>query len=251
MEDDEHPEPTGKMRRPPDEGPIEVGDLELSAATIVELLADRLTERRRQRIEDVLEHRTYHVVSVLDGLYDRGNVSAVLRSAEAMGFQSVHVVESQEHFKEANRVTQGADKWLDIERWERPESCIEVLRRRGYRICATDLDATTSIDEFDLSVPTAMVWGNEHDGVSDAVLEAADERVVLPIRGFVQSYNISVSAALCLDRIFRRRRGPDRQGDLTDDERQLLRAKYYIRSVDQPERLLRGLLNRQGTGNGE
>ncbi|MFB6375356.1 MAG: TrmH family RNA methyltransferase, partial [Bradymonadaceae bacterium] len=115
------------------------------------------------RIAEVVAERTYHITTVLDGIYDRGNTSAVIRTAEALGYQSMHVVESQKHFKEANRVTQGTDKWLDIERYDTPEACIPVLRDRGYRIVATELEASRPIGEVDFSKPTALVFGNERD----------------------------------------------------------------------------------------
>lgn len=223
-----------------------MGDHELSAGEVVDLLDGQLTERRRERIEQVLDERTYYVATVLDGIYDRGNVSAVIRTAEALGYQSMHVVESQEHFKEANRVTQGTDKWLDIERYERPGGCIPVLRERGYRIVATELEASRPISEVDFSEPTALVFGNEKDGVSREMLEAADARCVVPMVGFAQSYNISVGAALALYHVFERRvaeRGS--QGDLDEEQKAILRALYYLRSVERPERLVEGLLNRR------
>jgi tRNA (guanosine-2'-O-)-methyltransferase len=231
--------------RSPHRPPIEVGDLELEPAEIIELLDRFLTDPRRRKINEVLDERTYHIVSVLDGIYDRGNVSAVIRSAEALGYQSMHVIESQDHFKEANRVTQGTEKWLDIERYPTPEPCIEVLRERGYRIVATELEASKPIGEVSFEEPTALVFGNEKDGVSEQVRDVADEHIVLPMVGFAQSYNISVSAALAFQHVFTRRREVrGRQGDLTDREREILRALYTLRSVDKPERLMRGLQNR-------
>lgn len=230
----------------PHSEPIDVGELTLYSEEIVELLESQLTEDRRERIDEVVDERTYHVVSVLDGIYDRGNVSAVIRTAEALGYQSMHVIESQDDFKEANRVTQGTDKWLDIERWAGPEECVPVLRERGYRIVATDLEVSRPISEVDFEAPTALVFGNEHDGISETIRDAADERCIVPIVGFAQSYNISVSAAIALHDIYRRRTGDGgTQGDLTPDERRYLTALYYLRSVDQPERLLRGLLRRR------
>jgi len=124
---------------------IEVGDWQFEADTLAEMLAPFLTDERRTKIDAVLQERTYHVCTVLDGIYDRGNVSAVIRSAEALGYQSLHVVETQEHFKEANRVTQGADKWLDVERYPEPTECVPVLRDRGYRIVTTELEASRPI----------------------------------------------------------------------------------------------------------
>ncbi len=237
-------ETTTPPRMPHDE-PLEVGEYSMSADELVELLGPRLTAQRRETIDDVLAQRTYHVTTVLDGIYDRGNVSAVIRSAEAFGFQSMHVVESQDHFKEANRVTQGTDKWIDVERYPEPGECVSVLRERGYRIVTTELEASRPIDDIEFDEPTAMVFGNEKDGVSDEMREAADAQCILPIVGFAQSLNISVCAALCLREIFERRRQSGRHGDLTDHEEIVLRALYYIRSIERPERLLRGLLARR------
>jgi len=231
--------------------PIEVGEFELTADEVLDLVGARLTDNRRERIAEVVAERTYHICTVLDGIYDRGNTSAVIRTAEALGYQSMHVVESQEHFKEANRVTQGTDKWLDIERYDTPEECIPVLRDRGYRIVATELEASKPIGEVEFGEPTALVFGNERDGVSEEMLEAADERCIVPMVGFAQSYNISVSAAIALYHLYERRvaeRG--RQGDLDADEQRILRAIYYLRSIDNPAKLIRGLLKRRDNGDG-
>ena len=232
--------------RMPHTEPLAVADLQLDAETILELLGPRLPERRRERIEEVVASRTYEVATVLDGIYDRGNVSAVIRTAEALGYQSMHVVESQEHFKEANRVTQGTDKWLDIERYDRPAECLDVLRDRGYRVAATDLQASRSLSAVEVDEPTALVFGNEKDGVSEPMLEAADVRFRVPMVGFAQSYNISVGAAITLYDVFERRvEQLGSHGDLDAGQRELLRARYYLKSVDEPERLLRGLLRRR------
>ena len=104
----------------PHNEPISVGPHMLSAAQVLTLLRDHVTERRRARIDAVVDHRNYSVVPVLDGLYDRGNVSAVMRSAEGLGFGELHVIESMEDFKAANRVTRGAEKWLDVRKWSTP-----------------------------------------------------------------------------------------------------------------------------------
>lgn len=227
---------------------IQVGEFELEADEIIELLGPRLTERRRRRIAEVVEGRTDEVVTVLDGIYDRGNTSAVIRTAEALGYLSMHVVESQEHFKEANRVTQGTDKWVDIERWEGPEPCIRRLRDQGHRIYVTALEAEKTFDEVAVEPPAALVFGNEKDGVSDAMREAADEAFRIEMPGFAQSFNISVSAALVLHELYERRRDSGGHGTLGERRRRILTARYVVKSVDDPERLVRGLLNRRGGG---
>ena len=183
--------------------------------------------------------RSFSIVPVLDGLYDRGNVSAVLRTAEALGFQAVHIVESSGRFKEANRVTQGAEKWLDIVLWPESSSCVTDLREKGYRIVATSLEEATPIGQVDFSAPTAIFFGNEREGVSPEVLEQADERIVVPMPGFSRSFNISVAAALSLYHIYsERRRLLGGHADLTEPERAALTASFYLRSVESSAKIL-------------
>ena len=229
----------------PHRDPFEVQGHELSAREIIGLLADQMTDRRRERIDEVIDGRTYDVATVFDGPYDRGNVSAVIRTAEGLGFGPLHVVETQEEFKEANRVTQGADKWLDIFKWKTPAECVGHLKDRGYRICATHLEASTPIDQIDFSEPTAMVFGNERDGVSQEVLEASDVRCIIPMPGFSQSFNISVVAASLNNHIYRFRMDHlGGHGDLSEREKELLRASFYLRGINQPDRLVPKLLAR-------
>lgn len=230
----------------PHDETITIGEHELSADEVIDLLTPRLTERRMQRIDEVIAKRTYEVACVFDGPYDMGNVSAVLRTCEGLGIQPVHIIETQEKFKEANRVTQGAEKWLDIRRWKEPMACVDELKSRGYRICATHLEASRPIAEIDFSEPTALVLGNEQEGVSDEVLEASDLRCIIPMAGFTQSFNISVAAALTLYHVRRWRIDRlGREGELTDRELEILRAHFAMRGVDRAEAYLEELLARR------
>jgi tRNA (guanosine-2'-O-)-methyltransferase len=224
---------------------ITIGDHELTPEQLIELLEPRLTERRRERIDQVIAKRTCEIACVFDGPYDMGNVSAVLRTCEGLGVQPVHLIETQDKFKESNRVTQGAEKWLDIERWKQPTACVDALKERGYQVCATHLEASRPLAEIDFTQPTALVMGNESEGVSDEVLEAADMRCIIPMAGFTQSYNISVAAALTLYHVRRWRIDRlGREGELGDREQQVLRAQFYMRGVDRAEDYILELLDR-------
>jgi len=166
-------------------------------------------------------------------------VSAVMRTAEALGYQSVHVVESAERFKSSTRTTQGSDKWLDVFRWKTPAKCVAHLRRKGYRIVVTHLDAQTQLQDLDFTEPTALVFGNEANGVSDEMLSLADERCIIPMTGFVKSFNISVAAAVALYHAYRQRVATlGQQGDLDDASRDRLRAEFYMRSVKEFEAII-------------
>lgn len=216
-----------------------MGSASYSAREVIETLGPLLLDARRARIAEVVAGRTCSVVPVMESLYDRGNVSAVLRSAEALGYQVVHNIDTSLKFKEAIRVTQGAEKWLDVNVWEDTETCLRRLKAQGYRILATHFDHARPLDDIDFSTPAAIVFGNEKDGISDTVLEAADERIVLPMVGFTQSFNISVAAALCLYHIQQDRiRRLGRHGDLSEEEQTCLTAEFYLRHCASAERVL-------------
>jgi tRNA (guanosine-2'-O-)-methyltransferase len=217
-----------------------------SADQVTAWLASTLTPERRERIRIAVENRTCNLVAVLENIYDRGNISAVLRSAEAMGVQCAHVIESGEKFKEANRVTQGADKWLDVKRWKTTKDCVRELKKQGFQILVTHLDANAKpIDECDFSIPTAIVLGNEKDGVSKEMVESADQTIIIPMQGFVQSFNISVAGALALYHARLARMSKiGHHGDLSERQKRILRAEFSLRSADNPEQLLKNLAAR-------
>jgi len=225
---------------------------------VIEALAPYVSEQRMERIAEVVARRTYSVVPVLEGVHDLGNVNAVLRSAEGLGYGAAHLVglegdaatwagrtspntPTTSGFRPAKRQSQGADKWIDLHVWHEVPPAVVNLRNAGYRIAATHLGAdAVPIEEVDFTIPTALVLGNEAAGVSDALLAEADLNVVLPIDGFIQSYNISVAAALALyharaDRL--RRQGF--HGDLDADQQQVLTASYMLRGTKNATSLLR------------
>lgn len=212
---------------------------EFEPAHVTTLLSPFLSESRLARIEDVLASRTYTVTPVIEGVYDLGNVSAVIRSSEALGYQSVHVVESTDEFKSSSRTTQGSDKWLDITRWETSRDCVAHLRDLGYRVVVTHLEASTPLHDIDFTRPTALVFGNEADGVSHDMLAAADGRCIIPMLGFVESFNISVAAAVALYHAYQQRTERlGSHGDLDPETRAYLRASFYMKSVKEPEAIL-------------
>ncbi len=225
---------------PPAEGRFVFGGRTFDADEIIAALSDLLTPERRARIEDVLDGRTCRVATVVEGLINMGNVSAVMRSAEALGFQPFHIITGGAQFKDSKRTSQGAEKWLDIHEWQTPTDCVAHLRDDGYRIVITHLDDTSvPIDHIDFTRKTALVFGNERDGITEEMVDLSDARCVIPMSGFVQSFNISVAAALGLyharrDRIVRQ----GTHGDLTEPQRRSLRAAYYLRSVKNAHKIL-------------
>lgn len=214
-----------------------------TAEEILRHLAPRLTPERWAKIQKVVASRTCDVSAVLENIYDRGNTSAVMRSAEAMGFQNIHLIEPGDRFKEANRVTAGADKWLDVIRFRETPDAVEHLKARGYKVLATHLDAGAKpLESLDLTGPLAIVFGNEKDGISPEMQKLADATVILPMRGFVQSYNISVAAAIAFQAISAVRARAGFSGTLAETERRILEAHYVLRTLDNPADLLKRLV---------
>ncbi|KDP27201.1 hypothetical protein JCGZ_19900 [Jatropha curcas] len=138
--------------------------LYLSSGEVLEAMEPYIMEERKERFRSAVKNRSYSVCLVVEGLSDFGNVSATFRSADALGFQSVHVAscDSSKRYRENRHVSMGAEKWLDIELWDSVQECFKVLKSRGYQIATTHvgMDAV-SIYDMDWSCPTAIVVGNE------------------------------------------------------------------------------------------
>ena len=201
---------------------------------------DFLLPERRRRIDEVVASRTRTLTVVMEALGDPQNVNAVLRTAEAFGVQEVHVVEGPMKAYDPNKkISQNADKWLDVVRWKTSAECLLHLKERGFAIYATHLgDGSQDLSALSFARPVALVFGNEHRGVSEQALAHADARYAIPMRGFSQSLNVSVAAAVSLFRAVERRqveRGG--HGDLPEAEADALRQRFYTKSVKQRSRI--------------
>lgn len=218
---------------------IQVGDLTMPVDQIVARLEPHMTAERLARLQQVVSKRSLHMVSVLENIYDRGNVSAVMRSSEAFGFLQMSLIDRPDaRFKAANRITRGAEKWLDVKSYNQPALAVHDLKKAGYQVWATDLATDETIDTIDWSKPTAIVLGNEKDGITPEMAKLVDGRFRIPMQGFSQSFNISVAAALIFYRAHIEMR---KLGDailLNEKQRLQVLANYYLRCFDNPEGIL-------------
>lgn len=186
-----------------------------------------LTPERVARIDAVLDARLVSLTSIVEDLYDPHNGAAALRSTEALGVQDFHVVEPGGRFAATKGVTKGCDRWLALHRWTAFADCAAHLRGQGFRLFATAPDATDDIEHVDVTTPLAIVFGNEHAGVSDATVAACDGTLAIPMSGFTESFNLSVSVALVTSRLATRRRDHlGARGDLPAARRAHLRARW-------------------------
>ncbi|KAL1538752.1 hypothetical protein AAHA92_27458 [Salvia divinorum] len=208
-------------------------DTYLSSIEVLEAVDPFIMDPRKEKFRNAVNNRSYSVCLVVEGLSDFGNVSAAFRSADALGIQSVHVVsfDSSRRYRDNRHVSMGAEKWLDIELWNSISECFEVLKERGYRIATTHLGVdAVSVYDVDWSCPTAIVVGNELNGISKEALELSDLHCSIPMRGMVDSFNVSVAAGLLMHHaVCDRTSRMGCHGDLAEDERQILLAEFYLR----------------------
>lgn len=195
-------------------------------------LAPLLTAERIARIDQVLAARLASVVTVVEDTYDPRNAAATIRTTEAIGLGELHVIELEDRFSASGGVTRGAHKWIDLHRWNSAEAAIGALRAREFRIYATLPGAPYTVDDVDVTTPIAVAFGNEHDGLTPAAIEACDGALGVPMYGFTESFNLSVTVALAMSRIAARRRAAiGATGDLEDARRRELRARWFALKV--------------------
>lgn len=209
---------------------------------LISYLSTFVSPERLQRIESVLAQRTRHVSVVVENIYQTHNASAIIRSCECFGVQDVHVIEKDNAFKTNADIVMGAEKWVSVTRHARTDTdlhgptqtCLMGLKQKGLTIIATTLrEGAVPIEQLDVTKPLALVFGTEETGLSDAAHELADVFVKLPMFGFTQSFNVSVSAALCLSHILSKVRTSNVQWRLKEAELIDLRLEWLTKSIQR------------------
>ncbi len=205
-------------------------------------LGQFLTAERQRRLETVLAQRTRYVTVVLEDIHVSQNANAVLRNCDCFGIQDIHVVQNTTSFKLNADVTRGCSKWLTLHRYRHQknntERCIKALRENNYRLVATTPHGQPFLpSDLPLDRPLALWFGNEHEGMSETALAAADMQVSIPMHGFSESFNISVSTALCLQGVCDRLRQSAHPWHLSEEEIQTLRLHWYRQANPLGEQL--------------
>ncbi len=211
---------------------------------LIAYLAQFVTPNKVQKIRQVLENRTYYVTLVLEDIYQPQNASATIRTAECLGVQTLHVIENRNEFRVSPKVTQGAAKWITLFRYneagaDNTGACVQALRSQGYQIIATspNVERSYSLDTLPLERPMAFLFGNEEEGLSPRAMALADGYLRLPMYGFTQSYNISVSVAITLSHVIEKLHRSDLPWRLTEEEKAELTLEWYRRIVRRHELL--------------
>lgn len=199
-------------------------------------LESYLTEERKQRFLDVLQQRTRHITIAVEDVYQLHNTSAILRSCDAFGVQDIHVVESRFGKRLDKNIAMGAEQWVDVYRYKDVADCISKLREDGYQIIATTPhNDSTLLPDFSPLEKSAIFFGTERKGLSKEVMEQADGFLKIPMVGFSESLNVSVSAAIIIQQLAQKVRNSQVEWQLSDIEmleKRLDWTKKSIKNVD-------------------
>ena len=206
-------------------------------------LSPHITEKRLSLFNRIIESRTKYLTVVLEDIFQPQNASAVLRSCDCFGIQDVHIIENRNEFEVDTEVSLGSSKWLSLNKYNQEENnslaAIKRLKKDGYRIVATTPHLNDQeLPDFDLSQgKSALVFGTELEGISDTILNEADEFLKIPMFGFTESFNISVSAAIVLHHLTDKLRRSDIDWNLTEEEK-VEKKIEWIRSTLKKSELI-------------
>lgn len=210
-------------------------------------LESYLTDSRKARFEKVLSQRTRHFTVAVENIFQSHNASAVMRSCDCFGIQDLHVIANSNKYELSRHVAMGAQKWVNMHSYHKKENntqeCIDILKTQGYQIVATTPHTDDILlPEFDVSKKSAFFFGTEKGGLSDIVLDQADTFLRIPMHGFTESFNISVSAALLLSDVSHRMRKSGVNWQLSEEEIIDLKIDWAIKSIPSGHKIHKVLL---------
>jgi len=201
-------------------------------------LEDFLTDNRKERFTEVLAHRTNHFTIAVEDIFQFHNTSAVMRSCEVFGIQEINIVEQRFGKNIDKEIAMGAQKWVDINRFSTISNCIQTLKSKGYQIIATTPhNDSCMLHEFDITKKSALFFGTEKEGLSEEVMQQADGFLKIPMVGFTESLNISVSAAIIIQDITTRLRQSDVKWQLTEEAILIKRLAWAKNSIKDIKRI--------------
>jgi tRNA (guanosine-2'-O-)-methyltransferase len=199
-----------------------------------------ITEAKREKFDLLAAKRTRYLTVVLENLYQEQNASAIVRTCDCFGLQDIHVIEKDNEFSVNRDIAMGAGRWVDIYPHTDPKfpttTCLNSLKKRGYRIVATTPhEEDITIDELPIDQPIALVFGTERMGLSETVLILADDYVRIPMYGFTESFNVSVSAALSLHTIRQKLERSNIPFELSEEEQIDVKLNWCRRIIKNAE----------------
>ncbi len=198
-----------------------------------------LTKKRLERFHKVLNERTKHFTVATEDVYQLHNTSAVIRSCDVFGIQEVNIIEERNLKKIDREIAMGAQKWVDLNRYNTVKDCIENLKKEGYQIVATSPHFNNcELNDFDVSKRSCFFFGTEQDGLSQEVIDNADAFVQIPMVGFTESLNISVSAAIILQHVTTKLKQTSINWKLTAEERLIKRLDWCCKTIKSYDEII-------------
>ena len=206
---------------------------------LLEYLKSFLTPQRQSRIEAVLSQRTRHFCVAVEDVYQLHNTSAVMRSCDVFGVQNLHVIEERNLKRIDREIAMGAQKWVDVHRHHKVEDCISELKKQEYQIVATTPHSNdVLLSDFDITKKSCFFFGRETEGLTETVLQQADCFLKIPMVGFTESLNISVSAAIVLQSVTSKLRNSAINWQLSQEEINKQYLKWIKKSVKDYDKIV-------------
>jgi tRNA (guanosine-2'-O-)-methyltransferase len=216
-----------------------------------QFLSKFVTENKVNLFDKILQERTKYITVALENIYQSQNASAVLRTSDCFGIQDIHIIENNNEYNINPDVTLGSSKWLNLHRYNELENntleAVNRLKADGYRIVATTPHANdVNLDDFDVEKGKfALFFGTELNGLSDLVIENADEYLKIPMYGFTESYNISVSAAIILHHLTEKLKKSSIGWQLSDNEKEPIKLDWLKKTIKMSSELVEEFLSKK------
>ncbi len=216
---------------------------------LLNFLMNFITENKSQKFEQIIQYRTRYMTVVLEDIFQSQNASAVLRTCDCFGIQDIHIIENENKYKINPGVALGASKWINIIKYSdkenNTENCLKALKKQGYKIVATTPHkGDYTLDKLKINKKTALLFGTELEGLSEAAMNNADEFVKIPMYGFTESFNISVSAAICLFHLTEKLRKSRIKWRLTNEEIIDIKIRWAKSVIKKAELLEKDFIKR-------
>ena len=213
-----------------------------------EYLKQFLTDERLSKIEFYAQESSDFVLPVMEDIFQFRNAAAIVRSVEACGFHKIVAMESENEFNPNLRVTKGAETWVEVEKMPHQLESLKKIKEKGYKILAVSPEKNAiMLPDYDLKEPVALVFGTEKEGVTEEILDFADETVAIPMYGFTKSFNVSVAAAICFYDLKQKLVKSDFDYKLSNEKLWELKVRWAKNSIKSGEEILQKYLMEQVT----
>ena len=210
---------------------------------IYDYLQQFLTDERLSKIKHFSKESSDFVLPVMEDVYQFRNAAAIVRSVEACGFHHVVALEEENVFNPNLKVTKGAETWVQVEKMPNNLDSLKEIKSRGYRILAVSPEKNaTMLPDYEVKEPIALVFGTELEGVSDEILDFADETLAIPMFGFTKSFNVSVAAAICMYELKQKLMKSGIEYKLSDEKLLELKIRWAKNSIKSSEQILERFL---------